>query len=162
ARPTKPQPVATVAVTPTEVTLAEGGSTKLTAVLKIAGGADRAPGRVTWTSSNPGVATISSGGTLTAIHPGTAVVTARVTPSSSGDARITVLPRGPAVVTVTLSAVPPRVSVGDTFSLVATARDNAGKPVGGQSVQWHSSNESVATVSPEGLVAAVGAGATQL
>ena len=53
-------------------------------------------------------------------------------------------------------------SFGATEQLAATPMDQAGKPLSGRAVAWSSSNESVASVSPAGLVTAVGNGAATI
>lgn len=73
-------------------------------------------------------------------------------------------PTGPdnSVTTVEVAAPSASLMVGETFQLAAVARNAAGAfAVAGQ-VTWTSSNNSVATVSPNGLVTAVETGAAQI
>lgn len=53
-------------------------------------------------------------------------------------------------------------SVGQTDQLLASVRDQQDRPIRGASVQWSSSNSSVATVSATGLVTAVSAGTAMI
>jgi len=53
---------------------------------------------------------------------------------------------------------PSLTSLRQTQQLTATARDQKGKPMSGKVFRWTSSNPAVATVSPTGLVTAVGDG----
>ena len=53
-------------------------------------------------------------------------------------------------------------SFGATEQLAATPLDQAGRPLAGRAVAWSSSNDSVASVSPAGLVTAVGDGAATI
>lgn len=93
-------PVATVTVTLVASSIAVGASTQATAVLKDA--ADNAlSGRtVTWTSATPSVATSSTAGLVTAVSPGTSVITA-TSEGKSGSATVTVV-SPPAAFTLTL------------------------------------------------------------
>lgn len=54
------------------------------------------------------------------------------------------------------------VSLGETETLSATARDASGGTVGGASFVWSSDDASVATVSPAGVVTAVGNGTARI
>jgi hypothetical protein len=68
--------VSSVSVTPSSATLAVGGSVQLSATAKDAGGATLSGIALTWTSSNPGVATVSSAGVVKGLAGGSATVTA--------------------------------------------------------------------------------------
>lgn len=72
-------PVVTVTVTPDAATLEVGGQTTLTAT--VTGGTEG----VTWSSSNPSVATVSSMGGVTAVAPGSATITATYVASDAMD-----------------------------------------------------------------------------
>jgi uncharacterized protein YjdB len=74
-----------IELTPAEVTLVTAGATaQLTAVVTDAGGTEIEGAVVTWTSSDPEVATVDSEGEVTAVANGTAVITAQ-----SGEATAT-------------------------------------------------------------------------
>jgi hypothetical protein len=87
--PAPPAPVASVSVTPTTATITVGGATQLTATARDAGGNVISGTAFTWTSSTPGVATVSGNGTTTGIAAGSATVTASAS-GHSGSANITV------------------------------------------------------------------------
>jgi hypothetical protein len=64
---------------------------------------------------------------------------------------------------VTLDSASVRLaSLGDTVTVVATARDATGSPLAGVAAAWSSSDTSVATVSPAGRVTAKGNGTATL
>ncbi|HEK1684110.1 TPA: Ig domain-containing protein [Pseudomonas putida] len=65
-------PVASIDVTPATATLDVGDTQQMSKTVSPAG----APQNVTWSTSAPGVATVSSGGLVTAISSGTAIITA--------------------------------------------------------------------------------------
>ena len=131
-----------ISVNTTSVSLLPGESRSLTASAK--------PGTlaVSWSSSNTAVATVA-GGKVTAVAPGTATITAKITcAGKTYSASCTVTVETPSV---TLSASSMEMSIGVTAELRASTTP------GGASVTWSSSNTSVATVSG-GKVTAVGSG----
>lgn len=114
---------------------------------------------VTWTSSNPAVATVNTRGLVKAEKNGTAQVAAR-----SGNVAATV--------TVTVSqrtsrvdiepSRPEKLSIGQTLQFTATVLDPNLQPIIEAPVTWSSSDETVATVSPQGLLTAVGIGTAEI
>lgn len=106
--------------------------------------------KVSWSSSDTQVATVSENGLVTGVNRGTATVTATAG-GKSATCQVTVIWE---VQSVTVSpATLTMTKVSETAQLTATvAPEGAGEAV------WSSSNEAVATVSPEGLVTAVGQG----
>ncbi len=113
---------------------------------------------VTWSSSDEGVTTVSSDGVVTAVANGTAIITATANDGSGKSATCEVTVNAPVVHTtgVTLSkTMVTLTSAGETVQLTATVLpENASD----NSVTWSSSDESVATVSSEGVVTAVANG----
>ena len=153
-----PTPVATVTVTPASSTLAAGATTQLTATLRDANGNTLTGRAVTWSSSNASVATVDGNGKVTAVAPGTAIITA-TSEGKSGTAQVTVTappptPVGSVIVTPSTASV----QVGTSTTLTATVRDASGNVLQGRSVTWSSSNTAVASVSSSGVVTGVAAG----
>jgi hypothetical protein len=91
--------VATVAVSPASATVDVGGTVALTAVPRNAGGTALSGCAISWSSSAPGTATVSSGGVVTGVAAGTATVTA-TTQGVSGQSAITVNSAGPGTLSV--------------------------------------------------------------
>ena len=103
---------------------------------------------VTWTSSNPSVATVDQDGRVTALHEGTAAITAK-----AGDktATCTITVKIP-VQSVTLDKTTLELDEGETVTLHATVLpENAAD----KTVTWTSSNPSVVTVDQSGKVTAL-------
>lgn len=92
------EPVAAVAVTPSAITLAPGGTAQVTA--RVTGSSGRVLERpVAWTSSDPSVATVDASGRVQAVAPGSATISGR-SGERSDEAGITVTPApGPAPAT---------------------------------------------------------------
>lgn len=138
--------IATTGVTLSQssLTLNVGGSSTLTATVTPSNATNKT---VTWTTSNPSVATVS-GGKVTAVGAGTATITA--TTSGGQKATCTVTVRVP-VTGISISRSTLALTVGATSTLTATvAPSNASN----KSYSWSSSNNTVATVNSSGLVTA--------
>jgi uncharacterized protein YjdB len=144
-----PVPVSSVAVSPSTATLVPTQVLTLDAVVRDANNTVVTDRVVTWTSSNPAVATVSANGTVTAIAAGTATVTA-TSEGRTGTSAITVVPMSVASVTVDPSST--SVTAGNTVALSATVRDTSGAIATGRTVTWSSSDPDIATVSGAGVV----------
>jgi hypothetical protein len=107
-----PASVVTLAVLPTSLSLAPGEASTLAAQARGRSGEVVQAG-VTWRSSAPGVATVSSGGAVEAVAPGTATITA-----SAGGVSETV------AVTVTAPVVDTRTAVTDLIAAFARALES--------------------------------------
>jgi len=155
--PTPSTPVATsVTVSPTSLSFTSIGATQqLTATVKDQNGATMSGASVSWATSNPSIASVSSAGLVTALTDGTATITATV---GSLQATATVSVAQEAAI---IELSPPNLffsSVGDTATFTATVQDQNGVPIAGTTVAWASSDTGVATVSDEGLVTAIANG----
>ena len=115
-------------------------------------------GVVTWTSSEPAVATVSAAGVVAAQAPGLAIITARVD-GAAAQVRLNVIER-PAVKLV-VSDPPAVVRVGEPFQLDALALDDRGSRLA-VAVGWRSSSSHIAKVSASGLVTPVRPGRVTL
>lgn len=114
---------------------------------------------VTWSSANPERATITADGVATAISEGPVTFTA-TSEGVSGSLVVTVLPI-PAT-NIALVAPTQSMEVGESQQLAVTVSDSRGRPLNDRPVTWQSEAPAVATVSPAGLVTAVGAGTVRI
>ena len=142
-------PASTVTLNKTELTLLEGASEQLTATVAPETTTDKT---VTWTSSAPEIATVSSDGTVTAVKYGSTTITATCG-EVSATCQVTVNPIALTGLTVTAEDEKTELMDGETVQLTATyTPENATQPV---TITWSSSDEEVATVDAEsGLVTA--------
>ncbi len=158
---TEPLPtVASVVITPASGTLASLGETlQLSAVAYDAGGNTIAGVSFSWSTSDEACAAVNTAGLVTAAGNGTATITA-ASAGVSGAASVTV-----AQVVATVAVIPPSTtltSIGETAQLVASALDANGHGIAGKDFTWESSDETVATVSPAGLLTAVDNGTASI
>jgi uncharacterized protein YjdB len=156
--PPPPAPVATIVVTLTSTSLTVGQTTQATAVLRDTAGNVLIGRAVSWSSANTGVATVSASGTVTALSAGSASIVATSEGQSGATTLTVVAPPPAAVATVSLSASSPSLVVGATMQINVTLKDASGNVLTGRTIGWTSSNTTVATVSPTGVVKALAAG----
>lgn len=142
-------PVTGVTLTKTELTLAEGGSEKLTATVEPANATNQT---VTWSSNNEQVATVADG-TVTAVKAGTATIMVTTADGSKTAAcEVTVNAPTKPVTNVTLEPTTLTLEAGSTGKLTATVEPSDAT---NQNATWESSNNEVATVGQDGTVTAV-------
>jgi hypothetical protein len=105
---------------------------------------DTLPGaEITWSSSNPEVATVEAlTGVAEGLEPGTTQIVAR-SGSDSSLTELTVVPAS-AVALQILGARP--MAVGEALTLRVLARDRRGRALTGTTVEWTTNDASVATV----------------
>jgi serine/threonine-protein kinase len=148
-------PVAAVALTPTQATVALGDSLALVAAPQDARGTTLGGREIRWSSSAAQVASVSEAGVVAGLREGNATITA-TSEGRRASARITVTP--PAVARVQVAPAQVTLAPGGRSQLNAGAWDRRGNALAGRSVTWSSSDEDVAAVTSSGRVMAVGAG----
>ena len=147
---------ANVSVSPSAPTIVVGGTTQLTATVTDANGNPITSPNVTWSSSSPLVALVSSTGLVSALLPGTSTITA-TSGNASGTSAVTVTLVPVASVTVS----PPTLSLtlgGPPGQLTATVKDASGNVLTNRPVTWTSSDPLIASVDQTGLVTPVAVG----
>lgn len=146
-------PVTGVVLSPTSISLMVGKTSQLAVAVVPSGASNK---NVNFTSANVGVASVSATGLVTAIAAGTDIITV-ITADGNFIATTSVVVTAPVVVPtgVTLNTRSLTLVRGRTAQLTATVA-----PTGAtnKSVTYSSSKGSVATVSPLGLITAVGSG----
>ena len=134
-----------VALDKTEMTIARGETVQLSATVTPADVAEP----VTWTSSNEEVASVSDG-RVTGVKAGKATITAAIG-DKSASCEVTVLIPSEGV---TISKTELDLKKGEWEQLTATVTPEDAT----DKLEWSSSNDAVAPVTPEGRVTAVGGG----
>lgn len=146
------RPVALVRVTPQATQVLVGASTPLSVAVLDAQG-DPVPGKtVTWGSTNENIASVSTTGNVTGVSAGSATISATVD-GLSGSSNVTV--NQTPVAKVTISPNGGHITAGGTIQLSALVEDSKGNTLSGRIVTWESSDETIATVSSNGLVRGV-------
>ncbi|MFL5542311.1 MAG: Ig-like domain-containing protein, partial [Longimicrobiaceae bacterium] len=157
-----PAKVARVTVIPDSVVLVTGATGDFSAVAYDSTGNVLTGRTITWTSSDSVVVTVGPTGTVTAVSPGTARVTATVE-GVGGSARVIVAPPPPAAVArVAVSPDSVVLQPGQTGDFDAAAYDAEGHVLTGRPVTWTSSDSTVATVGTGGGVTAVSPGTARI
>lgn len=130
------------------IDLVEGDSVDLTATVEPANATDKT---VTWKSSKEDVATVADG-KVTAVAPGSAIITAKASDQVVA-CIVNVVARTISVTAITLNATETNLVVGgEPFKLVAEVKpDNATD----KTIEWKSSNTSIAMVNENGMVVPV-------
>jgi len=146
----KEQAVTRILLSKTGLTLAVGGSQQLQAVTT-----PQADVPVSWSSSNPAVATVSETGLVSAVSQGEATVTASV---ASVSAACLVTVTAEPVQRIVLSRTAFGIEAGESVQLRATVEPSSAP----QTVTWISSNPAVASVSETGLVTGVKVGVANI
>lgn len=115
---------------------------------------DVIPFAVTYASSNTNVATITTGGLITAVGPGTTTITM----SSGGQtARVPFTIDGNVSSTVQVTPQGPTVLAGDQVALTAVVLTTLNNPGRGKSVNWSTADATKASVDATGNVSAIAA-----
>jgi len=151
------QTVASVMIAPASVTVAQGKTAQLAATVLDGAGATLLTPAMTWTSSNPGVVTVSSMGLATAVSLGAAMITAS-SGGKSASSHLTVTTVAVTIAAVRMSPASLSVMKGQTAQLTATLLDGTGSTIAGRTLRWTSSKPSVITVSSSGALKAVAVG----
>lgn len=152
-------PVSSVRVSPDAGALLAGESLQLTAIATDSTGATLSGRLVSWSSSAPAIASVSSTGLVNAFAAGSVTITASVE-GKSGTARITVSRVPVSSIVVTPSAL--TLTTGRAVRLTAQALDSTGRELIGRPISWSSDNAAVASVASDGTVTAVAPGRAEI
>ncbi len=115
-----------------------------------------------WASSNSDVASVDITGNVSAQSAGQAVITAHAMGVDSNPLTLTVVADANQVAVVQLTPEAIELTLGATAQITAIALNVRGEVITASTVTYSSENESVATVSADGLVTAVAPGTTSI
>lgn len=150
-----------------EITITRGDSTTLTATVTPVGEGEpdpetgKLPGAatnsVTWSSSNPEIATVSKTGTVRGVAAGQATITATTTEGFTDSVTVTVEPVRVSGITINTAAQ--TIDLGASLRISATVSpSNADN----KTLSYQSSNPDVATINEEGILTTVDEGTTTI
>jgi alpha-tubulin suppressor-like RCC1 family protein/uncharacterized protein YjdB len=155
-------PVDTVRVVPAQRTLQIGEQVELSVFLEDINGVPIDDERdIQFSSSAPGVATVSADGLVTGASAGSATITA-ASEGQSDTAAITVEASTTTIERVEVTPTSTRLIRGDTTQLQVAVYEAGDSEVIDPSVTWTSSAPSVAEVDPTGRVEAIGEGSATI
>jgi Tol biopolymer transport system component len=126
-------------------------SAQLTAAVRDSAGNVLSGRTIAWTSSDPGRATVSASGLVSAHARGVVTITATAE-GKAGTALLTLAP------VLAITPVYPSLFVADTTRLVATLTDAEGNPVGGGIDAWTTGDPNIVAMSGDGIVTGAGVG----
>jgi uncharacterized protein YjdB len=147
-----PPTVAAITVTPSTGTVNVAWATVLSAIATDANGNAMNGAPISWSVSDPAVASVSAAGVVTGIAPGVVTVTAS-SGSVTGTASISVQLAPVASVVVTPSSA--TINQGRTVQLTATLYDQQNNELSGRVVTWSSADTSKVKVDSAGLASGV-------
>ena len=145
-------PVTLISISETEANIEAGKTLELTVTIAPDDARNKT---VTWSSSDETVATVSQGGTVTAIKTGEATITATTNDGTELTASCTITVTPKLATSIKLDKKQLDMEAGATETLKATVLP---EDAGDRTVTWSSSDETVATVCQDGTVTAVKAG----
>jgi trimeric autotransporter adhesin len=151
-------PVASVSLNLTSTTMRVGEVQAASAIVRDANGNTLTGRTVTYSGSNPTVASVSSAGVITALSAGAVAVTA----ASEGQFSSQVITVTPSATSISLSLGSTALTVGQSTQATAVALDANGAPVSGVAISFTSSNPAVAPISTSGAITALTPGTTQI
>lgn len=147
----------TITVTPVNPSLEKTQTQQLSASGSYTDGSTASvTGQVSWQSSAPGVASVSSTGEVTAVSPGTSTLSATLA-GVTGSTSVTV--NRPALSSLDVTPASMDINWGATFAFTAVATYvDASTEVVTDLVSWSSSDTSLVTISAAGLASGNAAG----
>lgn len=147
-----------VTISPARDSLLVGATLGLTATVTDVRGAVQPDQTVRWSSLAPNVASVDAVGLVTGIAAGTVPVVAMVGLGAQLHADTAVLLVQAGALVLSIAPELAEITLGDSLGLEATLRTPTGTEVRSSSVQWSTSNQTVATISGEGVVTALSPG----
>ena len=146
--------VSKVSLSPTTLSLEVGKSGQLTATVSPSDATDKS---VSFSSSDAAVATVSADGLVAAVSEGTAIITAKAG-GKSATCKVMVARKVIAATAIHLNETEISLEEGEQLQLVATLEPENSD----DSIIWSSEDDKIATVSGDGVVSGVGAGAVKI
>ncbi|HEY3027675.1 MAG TPA: Calx-beta domain-containing protein [Pyrinomonadaceae bacterium] len=151
-------PAAYIDVSPSSASIGLNVHQQFIASAYDAGGNEVSGVIFSWQSSNPSAAMIDQNGRATGISAGLTEIRASGRGVQSAPATLTVNPPAPILTSVTISPAAAIVGVGDTQQFTAQAKDQFGRDIDQGTINFVSSNTTVATVDFQLVTPATGSG----
>lgn len=153
------EPVLTL--TPKSVSLTVGKTAQIAASFLDEKGIDRS-NELQWRSANPTVASIASGGIVTALAPGQSWIVVTAPGAVKDSTLITVTTDPNQVAKVEIAAAQNTLEIGNTLQFAITIQNGANAILTNKTVDWRSSNPNVLSINGNGLASALTPGNAQV
>nr|WP_243891327.1 Ig-like domain-containing protein [Shewanella algae] len=152
--------LSTIQLTPGTASIAKGSTVQFTALATFSDGSTQdISTQVSWSSSNTGVATVSTKGVVTAQSIGTSAISATMNGVISNDVNLVVTTATITQLQITPNSITLAKGVESQLTATASYSDGSTQIISSQ-VAWHSDDTSIATVTNTGVLAGVEAGQT--
>jgi uncharacterized protein YjdB len=151
-----------VVVNPTPIEVNVGETATAWAVTYDARGNILTGRLVSWSTSNPAIATVSSAGIVTGIAAGSATISATSEGKVGSSTAIVTVPPPAPVTRVDVSPDLVVTTVGQVVPVTATTYDAANNILTGRTIAWETWDPAVLSIAPNGTTTAVGPGIAQL
>ncbi|MCC6772309.1 MAG: Ig-like domain-containing protein [Gemmatimonadaceae bacterium] len=149
-------PVDRVQLNTGDFVLTVGNTRQLVPTLTSPNGSAISGRAINFASSNPAVASVGTGGLVTAVTEGTTTITAT---SEGKAATVVVTVQRETVASIRLTPqVAQLLRVGGQLQVTAQPLNASGQPLTGRAMTWFTNNPAVVTVSQLGVVSAIGVG----
>lgn len=141
-----PPALVSILVTPSQPSVLAGGTQQFSAVGKDQYGNEMSGISFTWSTANPGTATVTAAGLATGAAPGTTAINASAQGVLGNGSLLTVLK--PASLLTSMVATPAAASVqaGNTVQFTVVGFDQFDTPMAGITFSWTSSDPTIASV----------------
>ena len=161
--PPPPAVVARVELSAATSALTIAQTVQLSAVARTSSGAVVSSAQPVWTSTAPGIASVSASGFVTGVAAGLATIRASVG-SVTGTLDVTVTSAASLLATIVVEAQDRTIQLGQLTQARVGGRDALGGTLalGTRVVTWSTSNASIATITSAGIVTGVGVGTVNL
>ncbi len=153
-----PVTIDSVATSPATDTINAIGFTTQLAAVAYQGMTPLTSLRVDWSSADPAIATVNSGGLVTGVASGNARIIAAA--CGSVDTAVVTVRQVPALMSITPEVA--QVEAGGTRQFTATLADSAGVAIDTATIDWFSDGADIATVDSTGLATGVKSGSVQI
>lgn len=155
----RPQPVAAIRIQPTRLELELGRSLQLNGIAEDRRGRAMTERKLDWHSENESVALVDASGKVHAAGLGNTIVHAAANGASS-TIQVTVVPRP--VAQVLIGTHEPSIQTDHELQLDVVLLDADGSALAGRTVQWSTSDPSIASVTSSGVVRGRRAGTVRI
>jgi Bacterial Ig-like domain (group 2) len=118
-------------------------------------------GAVSWASSAPSVATVTSAGVVTGVAPGQSTLSVS-SAGLSASVVVTIVPPPPVLTTLSVTLAVSTIASGQSTQATAAGRDQFGAPFDPGAVTWSVGSPSVASINGAGVITGIGTGTTSV